>query len=683
MPCLNRILVAWLALVAIAAPGVARGEVVRVTIDRREPFADGHSFGSAGPYERILGRMFLEVDPGHAANARIVDLNLAARNARGKVEFWTDFFLLKPVEPRQGNRRLFYDVNNRGNKLALGAFNHHGGNDPSTPADAGNGFLMRQGYSIFWCGWNGDVRAGDNRLLIGLPVATDNGKPIEGLVHAEISVNEKVSSQPFYWGNSDPYPAATLDHRSATLTMRPDRTHDAVVVPHDDWAFARFENGKIIPDAKNLYLKEGFRPGWLYELMYTARDPRVTGLGFAAVRDAVSFLRYSEKDSTGLVNPLAGAIERAYAFGISQSGRFIHHLVYEGFDTDEQQRVVFDGALAHVGGAGKGYFNHRFAQTTRHGSQHEDNLSPSEFFPFTTSPEYDPITGARGDTLALARAAGHVPKLFFTGTSTEYWTRATSLLHADVEGRVDIPPDPSVRIYFITGGQHGVSSSPDRGIYQNQVNVLDHRPVLRALLVQLDRWVTAGTEPPASRIPRIADGTLVDLAHYRVSFPTIPGINPPEAMYVPMRLDFGPRFKEFGIADIVPPRVGPPYRMLVPAVDADGNEIAGIRLPDIAVPTATFTGWNLRSESVGAAGALGRWNGSYIPFALTAEERKQSGDPRLSIAERYPTRDAYIARVAESAVGLRDEGFLLDEDVVAILKTAATRNYWPATRNQE
>jgi hypothetical protein len=669
------IVCSFLALLASAS--VATAEVVRVQVDRREAFADGQSFGSAGPYERLSGRMFLEVDPDHPANARVVDLMLAPRNDRGKVEFWSDFLLLKPVDPSRGNRRLFYDVNNRGNKLALGAFNLRGGNDPTTAADAGNGFLMRQGYSIFWCGWNGDVRAGDNRLLIGLPVATNQGKPITGLVHAEITVNEKSDSQPFYWGNSDPYPSATLDNRGAVLTMRAARSQSAVTVPHDEWAFARFENGQVIADPRHLYLKAGFRPGWLYELIYTAKDPRVTGLGFAAVRDTVSFLRYAQKDSAGQTNPLAGAIERAYAFGISQSGRFIHHLVYEGFDVDEQGRVVFDGALAHVGGGGKGYFNHRFAQTTRHGSQHEDNLSPSEFFPFTTSPEYDPVTGERGDTFERARASGHVPKLFFTGTSTEYWTRATSLLHTDVEGKTDIPPDPNVRIYFITGGQHGVSGSSDRGIYQNPINILDHRPVLRALLVQLDRWVTWGVEPPASRIPRIADGTLVDLQAYRSSFPAIPGAKPPDAMYVPVRLDFGPRWKDGGIADFVPPRAGPPYRMLVPAIDADGNEIAGIRLPDIAVPVATYTGWNLRSESVGAAGALGRWNGSYLLFALTAAERAQTADPRLSVAERYASRDVYLARIGETALKLRDEGFLLDEDVVEILKAAASRKYLP------
>lgn len=668
-------------LFALAPIGlsVASAEVVRIEISRREPFAEGQAFGSAGPYERIAGRLSFEVDPAHAANSRVVDLKLAPVNARGKVEFWSDFFLLKPADAARGNRRLFYDVNNRGNKLALGAFNNRGGNDPRTAADAGNGFLMREGYSILWCGWNGDVRPGDGRLLIGLPVATENGRTISGPIYAEICVNDKASSQPLYWGNSDPYPSVTLDNRDLRLTMRPDREHDPIVVPHDEWAFARFENGKVVPDGKHLYLKSGFRPGWLYELVYTASNPRVTGLGFAAVRDAVSFFRYAEGDSEKHPNPLAGMIEKAYVFGISQSGRFIHHFVFEGFDSDEQNRIVFDGALAHVGGAGKGYFNHRFAQTTRHGSPHEDNLYPSEVFPFTTTPADDPATGEHGDTLERARASGHVPKLFFTDTSAEYWTRAASLLHTDVEGRIDVPPDPSVRLYFIAGAQHGVSSSPDRGIYQNPVNILDHRPVLRALLVALDRWVSAGRQPPPSMYPKISDGSLVDLEAYRGSFPKVPGVNLPTKMYVPLRLDFGPRFKTLGIADIVPPRVGRPYRTLVPAVDSDGNEIAGIHLPDIAVPLATFTGWNLRSEAVGVPTALARLTGSYLLFPPTAQARSQSGDPRGSIAERYPTRDAYLAKMTESALRLRQQGFLLDEDVVEILRAAAAR--MPVERN--
>ncbi|MBS0262297.1 MAG: hypothetical protein JSS02_10135 [Planctomycetes bacterium] len=653
-------------------------EVVRVQIDQREPFAEGEAFGTAGPYERIAGRLFLEVDPAHSANLRITDVSLAPRNTRGRVEFWSDFLLLKPLDASRGNRRLFYDVNNRGNKLALGAFNNQSGNNPRSSADAGNGFLMRQGYSLLWCGWNGDVKPGDDRLLIGLPIATQNGKPITGRVHAEIVVNSPTFSQPFYWGNSDPYASVTLDNREAQLTRRASRSQPPLTVPPDEWAFARFENGTVIPDPKNLYLKQGFQPGWLYELVYTAVDPRVTGLGLAAVRDAVSFFKYADRAENGEANPLRGTVEQAYAFGISQSGRFINHFVFEGFNQDEANRQVFEGTFDHVGGGGKGYFNHRFAQTTRHGSQHEDNLSPSDVFPFTSTPQYDPVTGERGDILERARAAGRIPKMFFTTTSTEYWTRATSLLHTDVAGQVDIAPDPNVRIYFITGGQHGVSGSSDRGIYQNPVNILDHRPVLRALLVALDRWVTHGFDPPPSTIPRISERTLVDLATYRESFPAIPGVVLPQALYMPLRLDFGPHFKEHGLADFVPPRTGPAYQTLVPAVDADGNEIAGIRLPDIAVPLATYTGWNLRSDEVGAAGALGRWNGSYLPFPSTAAVRIKSKDPRRSIAERYPTRDAYLARYAESAIQLRDDRWLLDEDVVSLLKTAGSRRIGPS-----
>ncbi|MFN0054308.1 MAG: alpha/beta hydrolase domain-containing protein [Planctomycetales bacterium] len=661
---------------AVLCATVVRAEVVRVQIDRREPFAEGVAFGRSGPYERLLGRMFLEVDPESELNERIVDLKLAPRNAAGRVEFWTDFFLLKPVDTSRGNRRLLYDVNNRGNKLALGAFNNQGGNDPRTRQDAGNGFLMREGYSILWCGWNGDALPGNDRLQIGIPIATDNGQPITGRVHAEICVNEKSYSQPLYWGNSDPYPAVSLDQTEAVLTIRPSRDHPAQEVPRAAWRFAREEQGQPIDDPRQLYIQEGFRPGWLYELVYTARDPRVTGLGFAAVRDVVSFLRSAPKNAAEEGNPLAGCVERAYVFGISQSGRFIQHFVFEGFNLDERGKMVFDGAIAHVGGGGRGYFNHRFAQTTRHGSQHEDNLSPSDLFPFTSLPQEDPQTGERGSILDRPRRQGSTPRLFFTETSTEYWSRAASLLHTDVEGEVDVGLDPFVRLYVIAGAQHGVSSSSDPGIYQNPVNVLDHRPVLRALLRRLDAWVTTGEEPPPSRHPRIVDGTLIPLEAYRRLAPSIPGVYWPRAMYSPLRLDFGPRFRSEGIADVIPPHVGNPYRTLVPAVDADGNELAGIRLPEVAVPIATFTGWNTRSASAGAEGALGRWAGSYLPFAVTHEARQQSGDPRPAVRERYPTRADYLARLADASLSLIDAGFLLDEDAVRLLKRESERELW-------
>jgi len=667
-----------MAIIALGV-GRVRAEVVRLQIDQRSSFADGHVFGRSGPYERISGKMFLEVDPEDPANARITDIGLAPCNARGKVECWTDFFLLKPVDPARGNRRILFDVHNRGNKLAVWTFNEsliETANDPITPADAGNGFLMREGYTVFWCGWNGDVvEDGKHRLLCGLPVATQGGEPITGRIHVEICVNERVCSRPFYWspwGTSAAYPSVSLDNTDATLTMRPNRAEPAQPVPRDAWSFARLEDGKVVPDATCLYVKEGFRPGWLYDLVYTGKNPRVSGLGLASMRDSVSFLRYAEEDNHGTANPLAGAIERAYVFGISQSGRLVHHFIYDGFNMNPRGRIVFDGALIHVSGSGKGLFNHRFGMATVYGLYHQGMLNPSEFFPLAPVPQRDPVTGREGDTLVRARAKGHVPKMIFTQSSTEYWSRGASLLHTDVEGKRDLELDPSVRVYLVSGAQHLGGGPTDRGTCQYQRNPLDDRPpILRAMLVALDRWASGQGDPPASRYPRIDDGTLVDLETFRRQFPKIPGVKTPDAFYRPHRLDFGLRWFEEGIADVVPPKVGPPYRTLVSAVDADGNETAGIRLPDIAVPTATYTGWNLRSPQYGAGGVLAGLHGGYHPFARTPTERRAADDPRPSVLERYPKRSVYLAKMTQAALRLQREGFLLEEDVVRILRKAA------------
>jgi len=672
MPC--RLLAVVLTVLGV---GIARAEVVRIQVDRREPFAGAQSFGHAGPYEKLTGRLYLEVDPNDKANAAVVDLKLAPRNAQGKVEFWTDFCLLAPVQRDAGRRLLFFEVNNRGNKLCLGAFNDAArNNDPANCADAGNGFLMRQGYAVLWCAWNGDVLPGEGRMVMGLPVAREGGKPITGKIYSEICVDAKSFSQPLCWGGSDPYPTATLDNASATLTMCAHRGAPAVEVPRDQWAFARWENGNVVPDPKRVYVKEGFRPGWLYDLVYDGRDPRVTGLGLAAVRDVVSFFRHADKDRQGTANPLAGAIRTTVAFGISQSARFIQHFLYQGFNTDEQGRMVFEGAMPVVGGGGKGLFNSRFAQATRYGSQHEEKFFPSDAFPFATTPQRDPVTGQEDDLLAGARARGHIPKLFFIETSAEYWNRGGSLLHTDVEGRTDAAVDPHARIYYLASAQHVVVASADRGIYQNQQNILDHRPALRALLVAMDGWLTMGREPPASRYPRFADRSLVSLDEYRRTFPMIPGVRLPDALYVPLRLDLGPRWATQGISDFQPPKVGKPYPVLVPAVDADGNELPGIRLPDVAVPLATHTGWNLRAAPAGAEGKLSRWIGSYIPFPRTAAERRQSSDPRRAVLERYPTQQQYLERIAAAARPLEQQGLLLEEDVTRILRAAAGRPLW-------
>lgn len=652
-------------------------EVVRLDIRQRAPFADGHRFGAAGPYERIAGRMIVEVDPNDPANARIHDLKLAPRNERGRVECWTDFFLLTPADPQRGNRRILYDVHNRGNKLALWTFNSaEGSNDPSTMAHAGNGFLLNQGYSILWSGWNGEVMEdGKQRLLAGLSVATEDGQTITGPAHLEIATTEKVFSRAFSWspwGIADAFPAVSLDNRQAKLTMRPSREEPAIDIPHAEWAFGRWEDGQLVPDPTHVYVKDGFRPGWLYDLMYTAKQPRVTGLGMAALRDCVSFFRYAQQDRDGVANPLAGTVELAYIFGISQSGRLINHFIFEGLNTDEARRPVFDGALLHVAGAGKGMFNYRFRMSTDYGTYHEGMLAGSESFPLAPVSQTDPVTGETGNTLARARMAGHVPRMMFVQSSSEYWCRGASLLHTDVEGKTDLQLPPEVRVYLVASSQHLGGGEHTPGICQQPRNTLDDRgPILRALLVALDKWVSDGAEPPASRYPRIDDGTLVRLETFRKQFPRIPGVNLPDAYYQPARLDFGPRFHTEGIADVIPPKMGPCYQSLVPAVDTDGNDLAGIRLPDVAVPLGTYTGWNLRAAPFGAEGKLSRLDGMYLPFARTTEEGRQLGDPRPAVCQRYPTRADYIARMAEAALELQRQRLLLPDDVVAILDAAA------------
>jgi len=666
-------------------------QVVRVEIDERAPFAGGHAFGDTGPYEKIVGRLHIEVDPKGPANARVSDLGLVPTNERGRVEVWTDFFLLKPVDPARGNGRLLYDVANRGNKVALGTFNGGRGNDPATAADAGDGFLMEEGYSILWSGWSGDVAAGNDRVQIGVPVARNaDGSAIVGRIYAELestvyglyianvlepdsdAAMRRYHSLPFDWGSSLPYPSAAGDNGRATLVKRPDRGAKGVEIPRDEWSFGRLENGAVVPDPTWVHVEEGFEPGWLYDLVYEGKDPRVTGLGLAATRDVISFFRYASDEEGPLANPLAGSVEFAYGYGGSQSGRFLHHFVYEGFNADPEGRFVFDAIMPHVAGAGKGIFNHRFGQTTRHGSHHEEGLYPSDFFPFNSVHQVDPVTGASGSMLDRARASGHVPRIFFTQTSTEYWSRAGSLLHTDVEGTVDAGLDPSVRIYLIAGTAH---NSMTGGVYQSPVNRATTRPVMRALLVALDRWAAEGVEPPESRYPRIDDGTLVDLVAFRAGWPRIPGALAPEDFYRPLRLDPGPRWYTEGIADHVPPRAGPAFRTLVPMVDADGNEVAGIRLPHVAVPLATWTGWNLRDAAWGAGGMLTRWMGSYLAFPGTEAERSSLGDPRRSVRDRYPTHDAYVAQVERVCRELVAGGYLLERDAAALVREAADREW--------
>jgi hypothetical protein len=665
-PRLRRLLCASLTAALIGPP--VEAAVDRIEILEQTPFADGATFGAVGGYERIRGQLHFAVDPEHPANAALVDLALAPRDARGLVTFAADFLLLRPVDLSRGNHRLLYEVNNRGSLGALAMFDGAGwNNDPTTRADAGNGFLFERGYSLLWSGWNWDVVPGDSRLQIDLPVATEQGRPISGPVAAEFVVNQWTRSTPFMWGNSRGYPPVSLDASDARLTVRTAPDGARTEIPRDHWRFARLEGDRLVPDPTQVFHVPGFEPGLIYEVVYPARDPRIVGLGLAAIRDAISFFRFEAADVTGAANPLAetGAPdpEAALIFGISQSGRVIQHILWQALHVDEAGRMTFDGALIHVAGAGKGSFNHRFAQTTRHPSHLEDQQYPADFFPFTTTPARDPVTGATGDVLERARATGALPRLFYTTTSTEYWTRAASLLHTDVTGSEDVPLDPHARLYFLSGAQHGNWRFAQRSPYQNCGNPLDHRPPMRALLLALDAWATEGREPPGSVYPRLADGTLGSVEDYRRAFPKIPGLAVPTGNLQPLRLDLGPRFAREGIADKQPPDFGPPYVTRVPQPDADGNDQGGIRLPALALPLGTYTGWNLRRPEVGAPDKLARWSGSFIPFAPTATAQRAASDPRLSLEARYGSRTDYEEGIKTAAAALVGQGLLLADDV--------------------
>ncbi|MFH1314429.1 MAG: alpha/beta hydrolase domain-containing protein [Candidatus Eisenbacteria bacterium] len=649
-------LCAVLALLTVICVGLmppeATARVVKVEVVSREVAGDWPEQSPTGSYEVIKGMIYLEVDPDDPANQLIVDLKIADRNERGKVEFSTEFELHKPVDAGRGNHRLIYFVNNRGSKLGDRMFNRY----------AGTNWLYDKGWSYLWCGWNCDAIQDDRRVNINVPVVRANGETITGRIYAEICSPdlEPVYGLPFYWGGSIAYPSVDTDPSRATLTMRPYRWAEPVEVPSEQWSFARLEDGEVVPDPRHLYLPEGFKPGWLYDLVYIGKDPKLTGLGFAAIRDVVSFLRYEATDDHGFANPLSGIVDYAYAFGHSQSGRVLYHYVYQDFNNDEARRIVFDGIMPHCSGGGKGQFNYRFAQTTRHGSHHEDNLYPSDFFPFTTVEQYDPLTGERGDGLARVRKSGFLPKMMFINTSTDYWTRAASLLHTDVDGKKDAAIDPNVRMYFLAGLSHG----------HPRCGYID-----RALLTALDLWVSQGVEPPESELPKISDGSLVSLETYLSTFPEVPWAETPESFFSPYRLDPGPRWQTEGTADNVPPEVGPRYVCLVPQVNEDGNEIAGIQLPVVAVPVATRAGWYLRPDYFPAPGTLTRWSGRSWPFPRSEEEREEHKDPRPSILKRYPTKADYLAEVAECLLELHRRRFLLPEDVTILLNEAAEQDF--------
>jgi len=650
-------------------------------LSEREAFAGGETFGETGAYERLTGRAVFSVDPHDPAQHQIVDLDKAHRNAHDLVEFAADVYILRPVRLERGNRRLLFEFANRGNKRALQFFNDaRHTNAPRTLEDAGNGFLMRRGYSIVWAAWQGDVLPGDGRLCLDAPIATDHGLPITGRVRAEFVADEPgVDAYPLSSRVSiRSYPAASLDKTLASFTRRQYAADPRVPIPASEWEFARVEHAGaesvVVPSDSHVYLRTGFRPGWIYELIYLARDPSVLGLGYVAVRDLVAFLKYEERDSAGVPNPLrqgSAGMEKAYCWGRSQGGRVIREFIYRGFNAAADGRRVFDGAFPHVAGGGRMWLNHRFAQPARlSGSQHQDGSYYGDRFPFAYARSTDHLTGT---TDAILTRPETDPLVIHTQTSTEYWSRRGSLVHTDTRGN-DLPQPDNVRLYLWASSQHFSDPwawHPSRdSVGQQCHNVICTSPLFRALLDHLDRWATDGTAPPPSRVPTWADGRLVSAAEWRARFPRIPGVMlPREPARLPL-YDYGPD-ADHGYPSVEPPAVSgdAEYAVLVPEVNADGNETAGVRMPLVRCPLGTYTGWNVRALGF-APGVLVGLPGSYIPFPETRAEREAVGDPRPSVEERYPAAADFVLVVRHAADQLVTDGFLLREDADRIVDVA-------------
>ena len=629
---LRRLLAFLTCALAIATD--ARAEVTKVTIANRTVVAGGEAFGQVGPYEKLTGTIEFALDPADKHNSRVVDLEHAARAADGRVHFSADLYVLRPVEAQKGNGALLFEIANRGRKGLLGRFNRGAGGsqDPMAAADFGDGFLMKEGYTLVWVGWQFDVQPPFVR--IEAPAAD-----VQGRVRYSFIVDAKqTDTSP---ADLPAYPPLDLNDRTASLTVRDRFWGTPTRINREKWRF-NVQNSRV-----HIVFDEGFEPGRLYEIDYPAGGAKAAGVGMAAVRDAASAFRYR----TDL--PIRG--RTAYIFGASQSGRFLRQFLHDGFNADEEDRRVFDLVWPHIAGAGQGSFNERFAAPGY-------NTFSATQYPFTDLAQ----TGPRGerDGILAAYRPNQVPKVIYTNTSVEYWGlgRSAALTHLTPDGTRDADLPENVRIYHLAGTQHGEAAFPPTpGTGQALGNPMPQGNVMRAILRAAYQWVESGTRPPDSRHAALRDQTLVQLK--AIGFPAIPGVGDPRTIEGPGHLDEG----HFAAL---------PF--LVPKVDADGNEVAGIRVPELVVPLATTTGWNFRAERVGNPTTLYALLGSYVPFARTKAEREARRDPRLSVEERYRDREDYLGRIRTAAASLVKDRFLLQEDIDDVVQRA-TRHWAYAT----
>ncbi len=634
----------------VVSPSASSTTVERLVVHTRSPAFEGHAFGAAGAYERIVGEAHMVLDARDAANRGIVDAALAA-SADGKVRYRTDVAILRPVDMSKQSGTLVFEVANRGRKLAL-PFVNGGTTEIDKASDAGTGWLMRQGHTLLWVGWQGDVPSTSGTKTIGmtLPVATQGGQPVTGA-----SVEEMVFDAPGAKGTVPlSYAAASTDQGKAQLTVKSKPGAAARVLPATAWRYVNNTSIEIDRPAD-------VDAGAIYTFVYTARDPKPMGLGMAAVRDVVSFLKSGAPDAAGQVNPMAGRRPKTtVALGISQSGRFLRDWIWHGFNADASGGRVFDAVMPTIAGSRKTFTNVRWAQPGRYSRQHEDHHYYGDQFPFTYGVMADPVTGRSDGIFARCTTSNTCPKTIHLDSSLEYWQARASLVTTDGRGKdVTLPSD--VRVYLMASTQHGPTATPAQGICARNNNPTQQNQNYRALMARLIDWARDGKAPPPSRHPTVASGELVAPNAQAMGFPDLA----PLGMTVP-----SPNPLRVVNHDAVPPVAGEgAYTVLVPRVDGDGLDRSGIRLPDVAVPLATYTGWNQRREGF-AQGQLCGLNGSMLPFAANAVERAAKRDPRPSIAERYPSRAVYLERLRSAAAALQRDGLLLAEDVEAWMATA-------------
>ena len=668
----------------------AEAKLVKLEITKREVVAGGVAFGDAGPYEKLSGRAWFEVDPTLERNKVVFDIDRAPLNSAGKVEFSADMVILRPINLALGAKTLFFAVNNRGRKIAFGRMHDTAAdasmNDPMALHDFGNGFLMKRGYVIAWVGWGADIAPGDNRLTVNFPIAQEHGQPVTERILTEFSDRNFNGGKPFSLPLSGApafksFPAVSSDKKQAQAELyvlssdspRPSSPDipRGEAVPDDQWALADCPDGwPGKPSTGHLCLKEGFRNDRNYHLIYRATDSPVMGLGYVTTRDFVSFLKNDQTDAKGNANPVYG-IKTTLCQGISSSGMYLRDFLYQGFNVDEQERQVCAGMHIHIAGVQKLYLNYRFAQPNPFTQQHRERYVPDTNFPRQYAVRINPLNKVPDGILKRPRTD---PKILHTDTSNEYWQFRASLTGASEGGSMDFNESSKVRRYLLSSQQHGgfKSDAPNHGIADKQCEQLTNAthpgPLLRALVVALDDWVTKNVAPPETRVPKIADGTLVAPADLKL--PKIPGLTFEGLYNGSGDRDFGPRVTgNSGVVDLLIPHTKAVHKILVPQVDAIGNDIAGIRHPFVEVPVATLLGWNTRTREFGGPD-LCDLLGSTVPLPKTRADAQAKGDPRPSLEELYGSHENYVAKVAAAARKLEAERLMLDADVDMVIRDA-------------